>query len=142
MDMLALLVGLPLDHCKSGSKADTLVILGARIAVCFQTRDVAFTVLEGKAAKWSLDLARILDLVICDPGLSGKLAGRLSFLVTLAADRIGRAYVKPFHAQCSAPLPGDTALPYLLRACQFFLSYLRAGYTTRLSSSVVRSHVN
>ena len=40
------------------------------------------------------------------PSLDSKLAGRLGFAASVAADEVGRAYAKPLHAQAHAPQPG------------------------------------
>ena len=52
------------------------------------------------------------------------MAGRLSWSVSQAADRIGRSFLRAFFAQSTRPTYGHWASPWLLRACRFFILYL------------------
>ena len=52
-----------------------------------------------------------------------KFAGRLSFTVIVAADKVGRAYIKPFHAQAYSPLMGGRMSARLRMAALWFVMY-------------------
>ena len=39
-----------------------------------------------------------LESGICEAAMSAKFAGRMSFAVTLASDKVGRAYIGPLYA--------------------------------------------
>lgn len=52
--------------------------------------------------------------------MTSKLAERLSFAVTVAADRVGRAYIKPVYAQAYSPLPKARASALLQQAANWF----------------------
>lgn len=82
-----------------------MIVLGARIAASPATGDVAFTVSEDKAVKWIQSLSTIINEGKCDDKVAQKLAGRLSFLVTLASNKIGRASINPFMRKRRHPFP-------------------------------------
>ena len=67
----------------------------------------------------------MLDTALLEPGQASKLAGRLSFAVTVSGNRVGRAYIKPFYAQAHAPLPGHVVSPWLRRSAEWFIRYLQ-----------------
>ena len=60
--------------------------------------------------------------------------------MTVSANKAGRAYVKPFHAQAHSPLPGNAASEWLRTAAELWVFYLRtrqpvsrkAGHDDRL----------
>ena len=97
---------------------------------------------EAKAAKWYSALEQILCSKKCDSTKAEKMAGRLSFTVTLAGNRIGRAFVKPFYAQVHSPLFNDGISHLMKRACRFFKEYLLLGVTSKRSARSVRRHIN
>ncbi len=57
---------------------------------------------EEKAQRWSLALEKILEEDRCDAAIARKFAGT----VTMQADKVGRAYIRGWHAAVHAPLPG------------------------------------
>jgi hypothetical protein len=89
------------------------------------TASVTICVAPAKAEKWSLLLQRLVDTMVCEPTEAAKHAGRLGFAVSLAADKVGRAFVKPFHAQANAPMKGGKVSLWLVSAAQWFIAYLR-----------------
>ena len=142
LDLLASLLGLPLDSAKSVTKVTSMLLLGARLSTSTVSMDVVIAVAEDKAAKWDKDLSDILENQCCDPVKAGKMAGRLSFLVTTAADKIGRAYIRPFYAQSAEPLAGNAASPLMSRSASFFRHYLRSGFARRFNPRMCREHIN
>ena len=52
------------------------------------------------------DSGEIGDTAICSPELGARMAGSLSFAVTVTCDRVGRAVVEPFYAQANHRLLG------------------------------------
>ena len=59
-----------------------------------------------EAQKWTQTLAKLGDTAICSPELGARMAGSLSFAVTVTCDRVGRAVVEPFYAQAKHRLLG------------------------------------
>ena len=125
LSLLAGLTGFPTDPAKDSNFADTMVVLGALIRADFPERLVTTQVEPTKAAKYGEQLECVLQCGTLAPGEASKLAGRLSFAVTVSGNRVGRAYIKPFFAQANAPLPGCLVSPWLRRAAQWFSQYLR-----------------
>ena len=52
------------------------------------------------------DSGEIGDTAICSPELGARMAGSLSFVVTVTCDRVGRAVVEHFYAQANHRLVG------------------------------------
>ena len=104
-DFLFRLVGLPLDGGKAEDDRHAIVILGARLRVDHRLRAVSTRVSEDKAKKWSDELVHCFQEDKMDSGMASKHAGRCSFAVTIAYDKVGRAYIRPFHRQARAPRP-------------------------------------
>eukprot|EP00959_Pyramimonas_sp_CCMP1952_P460453 9479911-Pyramimonas_sp.AAC.1 len=82
-----------------------MVLLGVLVTPDPLAGRVHVQIDEAKAHKWSLILEEILASNRCTPAESSKMAGRLSFTCCTAADKVGRAYIAPFHAQQHDPLP-------------------------------------
>ena len=61
---------------------------------------------KDKAARWSLALEDILKVDRCDAAVASRFAGRFSWTATMQADKVGRAYIRAWHATAHAPLPG------------------------------------
>ena len=59
-----------------------------------------------------------------EAGVASKCAGQLSWSVTTIASKVGRAYVKPLHAQAHKPLPGGLMSPALENAVEWWMAYL------------------
>ena len=57
---------------------------------------------------------------------AAAMAGRLSFSVTLAANRVGRVFIKPFYAQQFCPMQGSAISDKLNLAMHWFIEYLIA----------------
>ena len=124
LSSLAVLLGFPTDSAKDADQTEAMVVLGALCRVDFPTKVLKTHVEESKANKYAQSLRDMLDNSTLEPGQASKLAGRLSFAVTVSGNRVGRAYIKPFYAQAHAPLPGNLLSPWRRRSAEWFLAYL------------------
>ena len=102
IDVIMRLLGIPLDPEKSFDFIGQLILLGVLICPDPVSQTVLICVDEDKARRWAEDLRACLRRGACDSAMAGKLAGRLSFACCVAADRVGRAYLPPLHAQQDA----------------------------------------
>ncbi len=76
------------------------------------------------------------------PAIAAKVAGRLSFAVGIAGNRVGRAYVKPLFAQIYDPLPEARLSPMAEMCLQWFVGYVGIRpETVRACVKQVRPHV-
>ena len=99
-------------------------------------------VAEEKALKWAAELEDMMQTRKCDPDRASRFAGRFGFACTLAAGKVGRAFVRPFYAQAHAPMPGFSVSPLLMRAGNWWHEYLRLGPTLRaVPNAGVRRHL-
>ena len=71
-----------------------------------------------------MDLQEALDMQMRDPGMASEMAGRLSFAVTVAADKCGRAYLRPLFAQAGRPLAFNRCGGWLQMAPAWWRAYL------------------
>jgi hypothetical protein len=78
-----------------------------------------------KAIVWRLVLEEILNTGRLTPVDAAKMAGRLIWSTSWATDKVGRAWVKPFHAQALSPMLNNIASPWLKAAAQFWISYIK-----------------
>ena len=85
---------------------------------------VSVTLSPDKVLRWSETLRQVVEDKVCDQHLAMRLAGRLSFACSIAAGKVGRAYLKPFFAQAFAPLPGGRTSWWLCRAADWWLQCL------------------
>ena len=115
--ILASLLGFPTDPAKDSDQCSSMIVLGACCTADFSRKVLNTHVEPAKAAKYLELLRGVLVAGTLAPGDASKLAGRLSFSVTVTGNRVGRAYIKPFYAQMHAPLPGNDLSPWL-RACR------------------------
>ena len=106
LTFLCKLLGFPTDPNKDFDWAKTIVVLGSLCGVNFPGKTLSTQVELSKAQKYTQLLEAVLERQTLEPGQASKLAGRLSFAVTVSGNRVGRACIKPFHAQAHAPLPG------------------------------------
>jgi hypothetical protein len=106
-----------------------MVVLGAKVAVSWLLRNVRTCVEERKARIWARQLQQLTDEDFCEAGDASKWAGRLSFSVTAAADRVGRAFIGAWHAQAHCPLRGGRLSWRLYCSALWFVAYLRLGLT-------------
>lgn len=125
LTVLAGLLGFPTDPEKDSDNAESMVVLGSLCRVDFRGRSLRTHVEPSKAAKYAQLLQTVLDTNLLEPGQASKMAGRLSFAVTVSGNRVGRAYIKPFYAQAHAPLPGHVVSPWLRRSAEWFIRYLK-----------------
>ena len=139
LTVLAGLLGFPTDPAKNSDNAESMVVLGSLCRVDFPSRSLHTQVDPVKAAKYTQVLQTVLDTNALEPGQASKMAGRLSFAVSVTGNRVGRAYIKPFYAQAHAPLPGFVASPWLRRSALWFRQYLaQPPLSVRRGCSVAR----
>lgn len=124
LSFLCHLLGFPTDPAKDSDMAETMVVLGSLCGVCYPSKVFSTQVEPSKACKYMRLLRDVLESGTLEPGTASKLAGRLSFAVTVSGNRVGRAYIKPFYAQAHAPLPGCALSPWLRQSAEWFLKYL------------------
>ena len=79
---------------------------------------------EKKAQRWAKQLGDMLESDYCDETQASRMAGRLSFAVGASGGCVGRAFVKAFYAQASAPLRGFRLSFALRRSVRWFIYYL------------------
>ena len=77
-----------------------------------------------KVGRWKNALEETLRTRRMTPSEASKMAGRLVWATSWACDKVGRAWVKPFHAQALRPMINNVASPWLLAACQFWIAFL------------------
>ena len=94
------------------------------LTVDFHERCVKARVGEEKAKLWRSTLEELVATNAHALGMASKCAGLLSFAVTVAADKCGRAYRRPFHAQALAPLHGLRVRASLAMAARCFIQNL------------------
>ena len=125
VDVVSRLLGLTLDEDKSEETLQGLLVLGALVTDDPLAGRVTIQVTQEKAMAWAADLELCLASGQCEASESGKLAGRLSFAVTLASDKVGRAFIGPLYAQQHDPLPRGAISMGWRRASEWWLHYLR-----------------
>ena len=103
-------------------------VLGVEAQLVWADKLIRLRVSKDKIRKWLEVLARILADRRLTPEEASKMAGRLSFAVTAAGNKVGRAFIKPFYAQVFAPFPIPTAV-------DFYSVQLSGGWHTFLPVS-------
>ena len=119
------LVNVPMDTKKDVDDQQTMVLLGMEVAVKAEEREVLTCVDEEKAIDSGIDLDEVVTSGILPPWRAAKFPGRFSFALTYNADKIGRAFIRPLHAQTHSPIPGDRLSAAGARSCRWFGAYLR-----------------
>jgi hypothetical protein len=134
------LFGVPSELSKN-EQGQSLVLLGTHCNV--DTRNWVFTAMveEKKVIKWSYILECITLDRWCAQSVAATMAGRLSFMVTVAANKVGRAFIKPFFAEANDPWQGGRASPSLLDAAAWFRMVLLARMPVVQKSVSRRSRV-
>ena len=94
-----------------------------------------------KAQRWRAQLLQAMEDGCLDAGAAAKLAGKLGFAVTVTADKVGRAFLKAFHAQAHSPLPGGLISDRLRRSCAWFAEYLAINHSSNTCPNDERPHV-
>ena len=124
MTVIAALLGFPMDDAQSANQTIYMVALGATGNVDWSRKLITMHIEEAtKAEKWKACLLLILASGVCASELATKMAGRLDFAVSVAANRVGRAFTKPFYAQQLAPLKASAVSCLLAWACSWFAHY-------------------
>ena len=122
LEMFTKMLGLPCDEAKSEWDRQAMVVLGADVKQDFEAMEVTTCIQKAKAQKWHDELQECHRQQRMDAGVASQFAGRLSCSVTMAANRVGRAYIKPFYAQSAVPL--SVMSGWLLNATTWFMAYL------------------
>ena len=107
LTVIAALLGLPADDEKDADHVIKMVLLGATAIVDAPSNSFLTQVAEENTTKCKEIMLRLLGSATCSPVDAASIAGRLSFSVTLAANRVGRAFIKPFNAQLFSPMHGN-----------------------------------
>ena len=124
LSVIAALIGLPTDDNKDASDVISVALLEATVIVHQPNCTVLVKVEKEKAEKWVNILLAWLASGVCSPQDAAAMPGRLSFSVTLAANRVGRAFIKPFYDQQFAPMHGSMISKRLYMAMRWFIEYL------------------
>ena len=135
MDKIADLVGIRMDPEKSLDSECLMPLLGAEVQVEGATLDILVAVEESKAKKWSAGLQAIVSEQVLESHLAAKYAGRLQFATSRHTGRVGRAYIRPLHAQAMDPQFGNALSILGNRACNWFIQYLDLRPLLRVKST-------
>jgi len=138
LDVLTGLVGRPVDPDKSADDRMEMVVLGAEIELEADQSGLSTAVQEAKALAWDKSLKVSLEENRLEAGQASKLAGRLSFAVTAAANKCGRAFIKPIHAQANCPYEIGGLSPWLAAALRWWRAYLKLRPRTTRRRNAVR----
>lgn len=101
--MVLMCLGIPLDQRKTFQLQETLVVLGARLASSWAKRGYYLCVDDDKRKRWLKKLKECMERNTMDPGEASKMGGQFTWTTTTAANKVGRAFVKPLHAQAHRP---------------------------------------
>ena len=84
----------------------------------------------------------ILHEGVCEAHKASQFAGRFAHTVGQAANRIGKAFIRPWYAQATAPMARGAISPWLLFSISFFKEYLRLRPESKRSAGMpMRRHV-
>ena len=95
-------------------------------------KEVKAAVDEIKAEQWSVALTLAMKENRFTAEEAACHSGRLGFACMVAAGKIGRAYVRPFFAQASEPLPGLVVSAQLENAAHWWSAYLWLNPTIKM----------
>ena len=143
LSVLAKMLGFPTADHKDADDLLNMVVLGAQVSVLMDKAKITVQISEDKAVKYGRILENILKTRFCSAEVAVKIAGRLAFAVTVAAGKVGRAYIKPFYAQAYAPRRHSGVSPWMAQAADWWQQYLRAEpVMSHLADSAGKKHVN
>ena len=132
LDILAELLGFPCKAEKSVEEIGRLVVLGARVAVNLAAKTISVQIDEKKSTKWTNALLDLLKAGKCEQSTASRMAGRLTFAVTVSLGKVGRAYIRPFFAQANSPTPRLALSQAMRHACSWWVEWL----TMRFDQSI------
>jgi len=121
VDEFTTAVGYPTDLAKSNDERKEMQVLGVQVEILDEEQQIAFSIQEDKAVRWSADVHKVLTERLCPAGIAAKLAGRFSSVVTTSMNQCGRAYVRAYYAQAAAPMPREEASPWMLISSWFWM---------------------
>ena len=88
-------------------------VLGVEAHLVWADKLIRLRVSEDKIRKWLEVLARILEDRRLTPEEASKMAGRLSFAVTSAGTKGGRAFINRFMPKCMPLFQKENGRPHL-----------------------------
>ena len=89
--------------------------------------------------KWIRDFKRAASARHFDAGSASQAAGRVSLAVTVAHNKVGRAYARPLHRQAHAPLGGGLFSPWLLQCLHGWIAFPDQVPTWKSTSRTMRT---
>lgn len=116
-------IGLGGDPNKSDGFMMTMVVLGASIALRNEMFWCKIIASLEKVGRWIKDIEEYLRTDYFPPWVAMKLTGRLQWLLSLAASRVGRSFCKPLHAAINSPMHGYMLSPWCRRALLWFRAF-------------------
>ena len=143
LDVVASLWGLRVEPDKTENDMSSMLLLGSRITIDCERGAVSVDIDEEKAETWSESIRTALIEDRLESGDAAKMAGRMSFTVTITHDKVGRPFVRPLYRQQHAPTPGGVLTPWLRQSLVFWLAFLvlRPQRWFTPESAVARRHV-
>ena len=116
--------GFPFDPRKTFLFQEQMVILGAKLSMMWTIRGYHLCIEDDKRRRRRKTLSECWDEKQTEAGVASNCAGQLSWSATTIASEVGRAFLKPLHAQAHKPLPGGMMSPSLEQATGWWISYL------------------
>ena len=142
LDVVTELMGFHLDAMKSANDLLEMTVLGEMISILMASRQVSVRVAKEKAEKWTRELDELLQQGVCEAHKASQFAGRFAHTVGQAANRIGKAFIRPWYAQATASMARGAISPWLLFSISFFKEYLRLRPESKRSAGMLmRRHV-
>ena len=112
LDILCSCLGFLADPAKANDFRWVMDVLGVEAQLVWADKLIRLRVSTDKIRKWLEVLARILADRRLTPEEASKMAGRLSFAVTAAGNKVGRAFIKPSTPKCLPPFPIPTVVDF------------------------------
>ena len=125
VELMCAAFGFPADPAKSECLQQAMVVLGAKVTINWMRLAVNLCVAPEKLERWVEVMDEALVTGTMTPGTVEKMLGRLTWSSILLANKVGRAFLKPFHAQIRAPMRGARISTWLRRSLVWFKVFLR-----------------
>ena len=124
ISMVAQMMGIPCDEGKSADLMSEMAILGCKVSLNFSRRLIRVVITSDKTARYTQFITRILQDGVLTPSDASRLVGKLGFAVSTAADRQGRAFMKPLYAQIYNPTARMELSPWARASLEWWRVYL------------------